>query len=85
MSASGAVNTAYEWNLTVPADDAELVAEFRRHGVMPGQRVHVAVVADRGAQGSSEPLPSFFNSFDGPADLAERSNEILRAEFPYGR
>jgi hypothetical protein len=33
----------------------------------------------------SEPaadLPPFFNSFDGPADLAERSNDMLEAEFP---
>lgn len=80
-------DAAYEWDLTVPGDDAELVAEFRRHGVRPGQRVHVAVVTN-GALGAGEPgdvLPSFFDSFDGPADLAERSSEILRAEFPNGR
>jgi predicted nucleic acid-binding protein len=28
-----------------------------------------------------EAVPSFFNSFDGPADLAKRSGGILRAEF----
>lgn len=78
---------AYEWDLTVPGDDGELVAEFRRHGVRPGQRVHVAVVAngDEGNPETGEALPSFFGSFDGPADLAERSTEILRAEFPHGR
>lgn len=27
---------AYEWDLTVSGDDAELSAEFRRHGVHPG-------------------------------------------------
>ncbi|MHB8329286.1 MAG: hypothetical protein ACYDD6_06650 [Acidimicrobiales bacterium] len=79
--------TAYEWDLTVPGDDAELVAEFRRHGVQPGQRVHVAVIADddEGGEEANEALPSFFDSFDGPEDLAERSSEILRAEFPQGR
>jgi hypothetical protein len=82
MSASG---SASEWDLTVPGEDAELVAEFRRHGVLRGQRVHVTVVADGDGQGSSEALPSFFDSFDGPVDLAERSSEILRAEFPHGR
>ena len=83
MSTSGA---AYEWDLTVPGDDAELVAEFRRHGVQPGQRVHVAVVTDGGgSQGADEALPSFFGSFEGPVDLAEQSSEILRAEFPHGR
>jgi hypothetical protein len=81
MRASGA---AYEWDLTVPGDDTELVAEFRRHGVQPGQRIHVAVVAEE-AQEPDDALPSFFDSFDGPADLAERSSEILRAEFPQSR
>jgi hypothetical protein len=82
MSTSGA---AAEWDLTIPGEDAELVAEFRRHGVLPGQRVHIAVVEDDAENGSSEALPSFFNSFDGPGDLAERSSEILRAEFPNAR
>jgi hypothetical protein len=35
--------------------------------------------------GMGEALPAFFGSFDRPADLAERSSEILRAEFPNGR
>jgi len=78
---------ASEWDLTVPGDDAALSAEFRRHGVRPGQRVHVAIVADEAEpdQGPDEALPSFFASFDGPSDLAARSGEILRAEFPGGR
>ena len=80
-------HAANEWDLTVPGDDAELVAEFRRHGVQAGQRVHVALVVGRDGsnQETSEALPSFFGSFAGPADLAERSSEILRVEFPHGR
>lgn len=69
--------------MTVPADDAELAAEFRRRGVRPGSRLHV-VVSDE-PEASAEELPAYFGSFDGPADLAERSEEILRAEFPAGR
>jgi hypothetical protein len=76
------INTIDEWDLVVPGDDAELVAEFRRHGLKPGQRVHVAVVDRNGSETAGEQLPSFFASFDGPADLAERSGEILRSEFP---
>jgi hypothetical protein len=78
---------ASEWDLTVPGDDAELSAEFRRHGIRPGQRVHVAVVAEQAEpdQRRDEALPSFFASFEGPSDLAARSGEILRAEFPDGR
>jgi hypothetical protein len=78
---------ASEWDLTVPGDDAELSAEFRRHGVRPGQRVRVAIVSEKAEanQELGEALPSFFASFEGPPDLAERSGEILRAEFPDGR
>jgi hypothetical protein len=80
MSRADAAN---EWDLVVPGDDAELAAEFRRHGVKPGQRLHVAVVDRNGSDTAAEQeLPSFFASFDGPADLAERSSEILRSEFP---
>jgi len=78
-------DAAYEWDLTVPGDEAELGGEFRRHGVRPGQRVHVAVVTNGAGEESGDALPAFFGSFDGPADLAERSSEILRAEFPNPR
>jgi hypothetical protein len=66
--------------MTVPADDAELLAEFRKHGVRPGSRLHVIVSDDNAA--AKEELPAYFGSFTGPADLAQRSEEILRAEFP---
>jgi hypothetical protein len=87
MEAVSTSDATYEWDLTVPGDDAELVAEFRRHGVRPGQRIHVAIVGDEAEAGqvSGESLPSFFGSFEGRSDLAERSDEILRAEFPDGR
>lgn len=80
VSTSGA---AFEWELTVPGDAAELAAEFRRHDVRPGQKVHIAVVPDADDERSGEAIPAFFGSFDGRADLAERSGEILRAEFPH--
>jgi hypothetical protein len=54
-------------------------------GVKPGQRVHVAVVGRNGSETAGKQLPSFFASFDGPVDLAERSGEILRSEFPGAR
>jgi hypothetical protein len=82
MSRATAAN---EWELIVPDNEAELVAEFRRHGIKPGQRVHVAVVDGGDLQTDDAMVPSFFSSFDGPTDLAARSGEILRAEFPGGR
>jgi hypothetical protein len=66
--------------MTVPADDAELLAEFRRHGVRPGSRLHV-IVSDEPSS-SEEEQPAYFGSFTGPADLGERSEDLLRAEFP---
>lgn len=86
MGAMSTSDAAYEWDLTVPGDDAELAGEFRRHGIQPGQRVHVAVVTNGDSdEGTREALPAFFASFDGPADLGERSSEILSTEFPSGR
>lgn len=79
MSRADAAN---EWDLVVPGDDAELAAEFRRHGVKPGQRLHVVVERNGSDTAAEQQMPSFFASFDGPADLAERSSEILRSEFP---
>jgi hypothetical protein len=73
------------WDLVVPVDDAELADRFRSHGVKPGQRVHVTVVDGTESEAASEQLPTFFASFDGPADLAERSSEILRSQFPGAR
>jgi hypothetical protein len=82
MSDSGAAD---EWDVVVPADGEELLAELRRHGVRPGQRVHLRPVggADDDTARGTEPLPDFIGSFDsGQPDLAERSEEILRAHFP---
>jgi hypothetical protein len=57
-----------------------LLAEFRRHGVRPGSRLHV-IVSDESEISDSD-QPAYFGSFTGPSDLGERSEEILRAEFP---
>lgn len=43
MTSSGAAN---EWDLVVPDDAAELLAELRSHGVRPGQRLHLRAVPD---------------------------------------
>jgi hypothetical protein len=75
------MTSGQEWDLTVPADEEELLAALRRHGVRPGQRLHV-VVSDSSESPDSEEQPAFFASFSGPADLAERSREALDAEFP---
>src|SRR4051794_5913566 len=74
------MSSAHEWELTVPDDGDELLAELRRHGVEPGQRVQVAVSNGAGEPADQPPVPRFFSSFDGPTDLAARSSDILEAE-----
>lgn len=41
------MSTADGWDLTVPEDPAELLAELRRHGVTPGKRFHVVEAPDQ--------------------------------------
>jgi len=104
---------ADEWEVVVPDDDAEILAELKRRGVRPGQRLHVRNESSdkyrsattgkfvsktggtvrstttgrytgRQSGGRAEKTPpAFFGSVrGGQRDLAERSEEILRAEFP---
>ena len=78
-------SSADGWDLTVPEDAAELHAELRRHGVRPGQRLHV-VRADEEPEPSGEDaaLPTranldFIGSVHGgPADLSIRTDEYLQ-------
>lgn len=80
------MSTAHEWDFTVPDDDAELLAELRRHGVRPGVRLQL-VVSELGSivDGSPNEQPEFFGSLSAASDLGERTREILQAEFPHGR
>jgi hypothetical protein len=81
-AAAMSTGAAEEWDVIVPADGDELLAELRRHGVRPGQRLHLTVFRD-GQPGSDDGLPGYIGSFaTGQPDFAERAAEILRAEFP---
>ncbi len=71
------------WELTVPADDAELLAELRRHGVRPGRRLRL-IVSDQ-IRPDTDATPEFFASYAGSADASERAEEILATEFPHRR
>jgi hypothetical protein len=44
---------AGEWDLVVPANGDELLAELDRHGVKPGHRVHLRAVADVDGAGAA--------------------------------
>jgi hypothetical protein len=39
------------------------MAELRRHGVGPGQRVHLSVVASKEGEAGAEAVPDYFGSF----------------------
>lgn len=84
------MSTADGWDLTVPEDAAELAAELRRHGVLPGQRLHMRVLLDEVSAALSDEDPSkfqprklgFIGSVEGgPADLSERTDEYLQRGF----
>ena len=58
-----------EWDLVVPESDAELLAELRRHGVRPGQRLHLRAVpphdADLMARAGVSPKHPPFRGSEG--------------------
>ncbi len=78
------------WDLTVPEDAAELAEEFRRHGVRPGQRLHI--VSALGAPSPDRAVPAarpdrfgFIGSVQsGPADVSRRVDEYLQQGFGRG-
>ena len=79
------MSTADGWDLTVPEDDAELLAELRRHGVRPGQRLHVVTTQSEPIiapeETSREPKNrrlSFAGSIQAEPDLSEKTNEYLK-------
>lgn len=80
MSTSG----AGEWDLVVPDSDAELLAELRRHGVRPGQRLHLRAVPDTDeADADHDELWDAFIGSAGPGGdpgLSANAKDILRAE-----
>jgi hypothetical protein len=74
--------------MTVPADEAELLAEFRRHGVRPGSRLHVVLTDESAA--AQEEMPAYFGSpklAELTADDLNRAAELVDqyADFPLGR
>lgn len=78
------MSTADGWDLTVPDDANELLAELRRHGVTPGQRLHVVPSPAREAEqptGKTRRL-SFTGALkDAEPDLSTRTDEYLAKGF----
>jgi hypothetical protein len=79
------VSTAGQWDFTVPDDDADLLAELRRHGVAPGQRWHLNLLGEgdppAGPDEFDTLMSGYVGSFDsGDPTLARRAKEIARSE-----
>ncbi len=84
------MSTADGWDLTVPEDAAELLAELRRHGVQPGQRLHVVQATEQASDKTkkTEKTPTqprrsfdFAASFTAEPDLSARTDEYLQRGF----
>ncbi len=77
------MSTADGWDLTVPEDVAELAAELRRHGVLPGQRLHIVQAPERAVEPAAKQRTlGFIGSVPGgPADVSERTDDYLQRGF----
>ncbi len=84
------MSTAEGWDLTVPEDAADLAEEFPRHGVRPGQRLHIvstldALSPDRAVLAARPDRFGFIRSVQGgPADVSGRVDEYLQRGFGRG-
>lgn len=79
MGSQGATS---EWELTIPADEAELLAELRRHGVRPGQRVHLRVVQERSGTPADDTFCGSLAGFPEPSwEDFEHARAAARRDF----
>ena len=84
------MSAADGWDLTVPEDAAELAEKLRRHGVRPGQRLHIVSTLDTPSSDRAVPAakPARFEFIDsvrsGPADVSSRVDEYLQQGFGRG-
>jgi hypothetical protein len=82
------------WDLTVPEDASELASELRRHGVVPGQHLHIrfdvidgeqpdaAAPATNADEAKQARKLNFIGSIDsGPSDLSTRTDDYLGRGF----
>jgi hypothetical protein len=80
------MSTADGWDLTVPDDANELLAELRRHGVLPGQRLRVVPGVEQDARVADDAPPprrsmEFIASFSAEPDLGRNADHYLAQDF----
>jgi hypothetical protein len=76
---------AQEWDQVIPEDGSALLEDLRRHGVRPGQRVHLRAVPDV-PDAPKNPWDDFIGSGgeSGDPDLSTNAKQILRDEMGRG-
>jgi hypothetical protein len=75
------MSTIDQWAFTVPEEEAELLAELRRHGVRPGARVRVSLLSEEAGEGLNETSRgrlSFAGSISAEPDLSDRVDKYLK-------
>ena len=84
------MSAADGWDLMLPEGAAELAEEFRRHGVRPGQRLHIVRAPDAPSPNRAVPATKpgrfgFISSVQGgPADVSRRVDDYLQQGFGQG-
>jgi hypothetical protein len=81
VASMSTTDAADEWDFTVPADERELLAELRRHGMAPGARLHMSITKAELRATDGRPTPRRFGftaSIHAEADLSEKTDEYLR-------
>jgi hypothetical protein len=79
------MSTADGWDFTVPDDEAELLAELRRHGVTPGERFRLIHNPDLASDQEPEAETprrqfKFAGSFSAEPDLSQRVDYYLERD-----
>ena len=80
------MSTADGWGLTIPEDEAELLAELRRHGVVAGKRWRLVPGVEQDAQVADDAPPprrsmEFIASFSAEPDLGRNADHYLAQDF----
>jgi hypothetical protein len=85
------MSTADGWDLTVPEDEAELLAELRRHGVVAGKRYRLVETPEvdtdhgHGNDGSPAEAPRrnlrFAGMISAEPDLSENFDHYLAQSY----
>jgi hypothetical protein len=73
------MSTAESWDVVVPEDDAELLAELRRHGVRPGKHLYVLETGDDQSVDSDQYRQAVKAAVAAAAAVASANSHVAEA------